>query len=267
MILFDEAMQVYHANPADGSSDIKRMEKSARLYRDGKDGICERETEALLFGIKSHMRLLEPERFAREVALKPEGMKFSTREGMAWRALQDGKLIVDHEDATHLTRMHERMPAEVRAIFARCRKEVTVRTDLDGLPVQCRPDLWDLDGCAKFDLKTIGSIDAIDRAIWSLRYDIGDRWYSRVIERETGKRVRESALIFAEKAPPYRWAIRELDLDYQALGDKAINDALAQISARNKSGCWDDAADLRDVVSPPPWMTDRVPEVTDMQEA
>jgi len=253
VIRFDEPSDVYHANAAIGSGRIRAYLRSPRLFRDHCDGICEEETDALLFGIAAHLRLLEPEAFDKTVAIKPEGMSFATTEGKAWRAQQAGRLIVKEEDANHLRRMHERMPAEVREIFARCRREVTVRTEIDGIPVQCRPDLWDLDGRRKYDLKTTKDIDDVELTVWKRGYHIQDRWYDRVILAETGKRCVESALVFVEHKPPYRWRIVDLDPDFRHMGEKAVGDALHGIAARMKSGCWDDEDDVRLLASPPEW--------------
>lgn len=267
MISFDETSNAYHDNPAIGSGDIRRMVTSPQLFRDGMDGICDRKSAALLFGIASHMRLLEPVAFARTAAIKPEGMSFATLEGKAWKAANAGKLIVSWDDAAHLKRMHDRMPDEVRRIFAACKTEVTVRTKLAGLDVQCRPDLWDMQGRRFYDLKTIDDINGIDKAIWSHRYDVQLRFYAQVIAAETGQALRQSALIFAEKSAPYRWRVVELDLDYQALADAAIKEALASIAARMKSGCWNDQSDLHDIATPPAWMESSIPVLDDDEEA
>lgn len=272
MISFDEPSDVYHANAAIGSGDIRNMLRSPRLYRDGLDGLCDRTSDALLFGIASHVFFLEPDTFAARVATRPEDTRgdFRTTAGKTWRDEQKaaGRIILDRDDFAHLQRMHERMPAEVRAIFARCRKEVTVRTTIRGLDVQCRPDLWDMAARAKWDLKTIDDLDRIDRVIWSHRYHVQDGWYSRVIAADDAARaVLTSELVFAEKAPPYRWRIIALDADYQALAERDIDEALAQILARNKSGCWDDPADLRDVASPPEWAADSLAETDDEEAA
>jgi hypothetical protein len=270
VILFDEPIDLYHANAAIGSGDVRNMITSPRLFRDAMDGLCERATAALLFGLGSHCWFLEPHKFDERVVVRPDGTDFRTKAGMAWRAENErGRVILTAAQGRDLQQMQARMPREVEAIFAACRKEVTVRAALDDgdLAVQCRPDLVDLDAGAFWDLKTIDDIEGIDRAIWSRRYDVQLRWYAMVLAAETGRPFKRSALIFVEKAPPYRWRIVELDLDYAALADAAIDEALAQIRARTKSGCWDDPADLHEIATPPPWMTDRVPEVTDMQEA
>jgi hypothetical protein len=254
VILYDEPNAAYHANAAIGSGDIRRMLRSARLYADGLEGMCGRQSDALQFGIASHMALLEPERFEREFVVKPDGMSFATKEGKAWREQQGSKSIIAAQDAECLHYMRERMPADVAAIFAACRKEVTVRVDIDGLASQCRPDLWNIDADAFYDLKTIPSIEGIDRAIWEHRLDVQLAWYRRVIATETGRPVVKSPLIFVEKAPPYRWRIVELTLDYEQMADDTVDEALAQIHARNRSGCWDDAGDLYRTVEVPKWL-------------
>lgn len=266
MIDFDETSEAYHAHAAIGSGDIRNMLRSPALFIDGIRGLCDRQTKALIFGVASHTRLLEPGAFATRVAVQPPGHGKNTTIGKAWHARYAvGKMVISESDAVHLSYMEQRMPDEVREIFARCRKEVTVRTMIGDIEVQARPDLWDIEGARKYDLKGIDCIDNIDKAIWSRRYDVQDRWYDRLIEKETGRRVAVSEIIFAEKAPPYRWRVRELDPDYRAIADRDINAALEQIRARRLSGCWDDPDGLRDIASPPRWMEDDIPTADELE--
>ena len=252
MIIYAEAADVYHANEANGSTDIRTFLRSPTLYRDCKDGLKLKDTDALLFGTASHLAMLEPQRFATSVAIKPHGMHLGHLDGKAWKARQVGKTIISGDDADHLCAMVARMPAEVRAIFARCRTEVTVRTQIDGLPVQCRFDLW---GDAEtWDLKSIDAIENIERAIYKRGYHIQKRVYQRIEEAETGKPARPFGFLFVEKAPPYRWKIVEVDADYDAIADGEIDKALHGIGARMRSGCWDDPAPLRLIATPPAWM-------------
>ncbi len=259
-IILGESSETYHANPAIGSGKIRAFLRSSRLYRDKCDGLCDEESDALLFGIASHMRLLEPHLFATSVAIKPLDMSFATKEGKAWREDQGDRLIVKDEDAQHLTRMHERMPDEVRQIFGACQKEVTVRTTIAGLDVQCRPDLWDMKANRKYDLKTIGAIEDVERSIWKLGYHIQDGWYSHVIEAATKAKPPTSKLIFVEKAPPYRWRIVSLDPDYQMMARTAIGVALRGIALCMETGNWNENPDdLHVIASPPEWATEHLP--------
>lgn len=256
MIIYDEPAEVYHAAAAIGSSDLRAYIRSPQLFRDMMDGLVQRESPALLFGTASHMALLEPERYAATVAVKPEGMSFATTDGKDWRDAHKGKLIVKAADARHLEFMHARMPAEVRKILATGKSEVTVRTNIGALACQCRVDCWDIPGRMKYDLKTIRAIESVESAIFKLGYHLQDRYYSRVIAAETGEKAPSSRLLFVESQPPYRWRIVELDLDFVYLAEAAIDEALAGIAAREKSGCWDDPADLHLVASPPAWAND-----------
>lgn len=252
MISYDEPADIYHENEAIGSTDLRNYIKSPRLFRDILDGEETKETEALLFGLASHLALLEPKRFAECVALKPKGMSFATVEGKAWRARYGtGKIIVTDDDARHLTGMHARMPAEVRAIFAALRTEVTVRTEMNDLQVQARFDLF---GPKCWDLKSIDDIANVERAIPKRGYHIQKRFYQRVLAAELKSTLVPMGFIFAEKVPPYRWRIVELDADYDAIADEAIDKALHEILARTKSGCWDDPRALHLIASPPEWM-------------
>jgi hypothetical protein len=259
VILLDEPSEVYHASGAIGSGGARSVLISPALFRDRQDGICKRDpSDALCFGIASHMALLEPDLFAHRAVVKPDGLSYATNEGKAWRRAHVGKLIVPFEKAEALRYMHQRMPSEVRAIFARCAKEVTVRTTIDGLSVQCRPDLWNQASGEKYDLKTIANIDLIDLSIYKHGYYVQDRWYDRVIKAETGVGCRRSEFIFCETVPPFRWRIVALDIDFIAMGEKAVDDALHSIKARMRSGCWDDPADLHDIASPPQWAADQI---------
>jgi hypothetical protein len=210
---------------------------------------------------------LEPEKFAALCVVKPEGLNLATKEGKAWKAEQGCKRVIQPDDFAHLRRMRERMPAEVAEILRACDKEVTVRVTVDGLNLQCRPDLWDIKGGRKFDLKTIKDVDAISGSIWKYGYHIQDRWYSHVIKQATGKKTPVSDFIFVEKQPPYRWRIVSIDPDYQTLADHQIGIALRGIAERTKSGVWSDSEDdLREIVSPPDWATEHFDLTTEDEE-
>lgn len=255
-IIYDEPAATYHANPALGSTDIRSLIKSPALFRDRMDALDERETPALLFGTASHMALLEPTRFAAECAVRPEGIDFRTTIGKQWRDDHADKIIVSQADAIHLHYMHERMPAEIRSILAAGKCEVTVRTKINAIDVQCRIDCWSGDGSVLYDLKTIGDIDYIEKSVWKYSYHIQDRWYGRVVATETDKKRPAFRFIFVEKKPPYRWRIVELDADYQMRADDAIGGALLDLEERTRTGDWADPGELRMMVSPPSWLND-----------
>ncbi len=252
MILYDETPDAYHSNVALGSGDIKAFIRSPMLFKDMQDGLENRETAAMKFGTTAHLAMLEPARFESLVVIKPEGMSFVSKEGKAWRDQQAGKVIVPYADSERLMRMRARMPQEIATMLGRAKCEVTVRTPMDGVEIQCRVDAWDEQRNVKYDLKTIAATESVERDIFKRGYHIQDRWYSLVVRTETGK-VPASRLVFVETNPPYRWRIVQLDADYNLMADAEIDRAWNGIQERRKSGDWSDPDELHLLASPPAW--------------
>lgn len=268
MISYVETAAEYHANPAIGSGDIRAFIRSPRLFRDQMDGAAPRETTAMKFGSTAHLAMLEPATYESLVVIKPEDVNFSTKEGKAWKAANGtGKIIVPFKDSGKLVGMRARMPAEVAGILGRAKCEVTVRTEIDGIAVQCRIDAWDQNKGCKYDLKTISAIENVERDIYKRGYHIQDRWYGLVLGTDLGSRKScpDSALIFVETNPPYRWRIVRLDAEYRMIADDAIDRAWIGIRERMASGKWDDD-DIHLLASPPPWMAEDDDE-TDEEDA
>jgi hypothetical protein len=73
----------YRSSPAVAQSDLKEFSRSPAHYISAK---CEPQesTPALILGTLIHAAVLEPESEP-QYHVKPEGMKFSTKEGIAWR--------------------------------------------------------------------------------------------------------------------------------------------------------------------------------------
>lgn len=104
------------------------------------------------------------------IAIKPNGMKFSTTEGIAWRAAQAGKTIIKEDDSEALEATLPRI-REALACFTEAPKfQVTLRGEIAGLQVQTRPDV--VIGNRIPDLKYVNSeaFDKFDRQFPSSRY-------------------------------------------------------------------------------------------------
>ena len=254
----------YAAYPALRSGMVRDFIKSPLLYKDRLDGIAPRkESRALEFGSASHMRIMEPARFAAEMIARPETYTNAKGETKPWNmnatvcqeavaaARESGLIMLPQDDMSRLQMMQQRMPETVASIFGRGEAEVVVRSVLRGLECQVRVD-W-LYGVVFQEFKTIRDIDRIDQAIASYGYHLQFRFYQRVLDQHLGARS-TGRIIFAETSAPYRWRVVELDLDYVAAADAAIDAALDGIAARRKSGCWDDPEDIHYLASPPSWM-------------
>lgn len=253
MIIFNESAKDYHANPALGSSLLRDFMKSPQLYRDKVLGpVPNEETEAMRFGTLFHLAVLEPERFADEVAVKPDGLSFATKEGKAWREDHAHKQVVSHDNYEKILKMTSRMPRSVRKLLSDGLSEVVFRNVLSGIDSQCRADYWQQSYGTCYDLKTIRDIDDIDSSIYNRKYHVQARFYQRVIGAEFGQ-MPQFRLIFAETSAPFRWRIVILDSDYAKMADDEINDALRGIAQCEKDGDWSDEQQGIMLASPPAW--------------
>lgn len=261
MIIYDEPAKDYHANPAIGSSLVRSFLKSPQLFDDIRHGTAQVETPALIYGTNFHTLMLEPERWHAAVAIKPDGMSFATKDGKAWRDEHAYQTIVSFADAVHLNRMRERMPAKVAALINGFKTEVTIRNSIKGIATQCRFDVFgELYSGTRVDLKSIDDIDHCEVAVRKHGYHIQQAWYQRVEAAETKQAARPFLFVFAEKKPPYRWRIVELDADYQAIGEQAVDDALSGIADCMELRTWNDTGPQHQIISPPEWMMGDITE-------
>lgn len=251
----------YHAHPAIGSSQAKLMLRSRRLFKDELDGLVKhKESRAFQFGTAAHAKFLQPELFGTMVATGPVNEKTGkpygteTKSFAEWYAQNPGKIILGEQDIADLDMMAQRMPDEVRYVLE-CpgEAEVSFIHQAGLIQVKARPD-W-LTGDTIYDLKTIGNMDDSEKHINKYLYWFSHAWYRSVVKLSTGNGFR-FRFVFAEKSPPYRWRIIDLDLDWVIWADQQVASVIRQIQACTASGDWSDDGQVCQMVSRPAWETD-----------
>lgn len=257
-VIYDEPMDAYHTNEAIGSGDLRAFMRSPRLYMDQRLGIGgKKESAALSLGTLAHMYFLEPDRFAKEVVMKPEGHDGRTKEGKAWNEANAGRTTISVADQQVLDILKTRMPIFVETILGMSdgKAEVTYRAEVDGVMCQCRAD-WqfaDEDGSlAIYDLKTCQNVDEAAKSVWDYGYHIQQEFYRRVIRECTGKRP-AFGFLFCETQSPYRWRIVMLDDTLVRHANEKIGYALAGIQHCIETDDWSDTSPLQQTVSAPKW--------------
>lgn len=258
MIIENEPNEAYHINPAISSTEAKLYLECPRLMKDKLDGIYKyKSTSAFELGTIYHRAVLEKEERFADVAVRPEGLKLNTKEGIEWKSKQSGKVIVKHEEIEGLKHSLNRMPDEIAEIFSIGKPETTIRVDnnidKNGPQWQCRPD-WLVDDCI-YDLKSIDNYNDIDKHIAKFGYYISCGWYRAVYRLDTGRFPRFFKFIFCEKKPPYRWAIRSIDT-FIWLGeiDAKIDSLFNEITYSHLHNYWPDESTLEEVVMQPEYM-------------
>lgn len=253
-------MDVYHANAAVGSSDLRAFIKSPRLYMDQRLGIGgKKESAALDFGTLAHMYFLEPGRYAKEVITKPEGHDGRTKEGKAWNEANAGRMVISMVDQQVLDVLKVRIPIEVHGILSdpAGQAEVTYRADLEGVTCQCRAD-WQVpshfdETMDVYDLKTCQNVDDAATSVWEWGYHIQQEFYRFVIRAATKAKLPRFAFIFCETKPPYRWRVVRLDDALIRNAQEKIGFALAGIRNCIESDEWSDTSPVCLTVSAPGW--------------
>jgi len=102
----------YHATPAASKSFLHEL-----LIRTPAHAITPtKETPALVDGSAIHCAVFEPVRFREEYIQKPDGMKFSTKEGKAWKEEADktGKIILSTDLYNNCLAMSKAVHAHLR---------------------------------------------------------------------------------------------------------------------------------------------------------
>lgn len=254
MIKHNEPMASYLADPALGSSRAKLALKSLRLFKDAEDGIyAPKDKGHFQVGTLIHMRALEPERFAKCVTAtgpinEKTGFPYGrdTKAFAAWQAENPDVMVVEE----WTTILLDRMPPEVKALLTDGEAEVSVYAEnfLQVLAAKCRPDY--LKDTTIIDIKTCNDVDDAERIIYRLKYWFSHAWYRMVMKHVTGK-THHFRFVFAEKNPPYRWRIVDLDADYSMWAEDQVSKTVENLGFAASQNNWDDDGDLYMMASRP----------------
>lgn len=147
----------YHAIDAWGSSALKAMRRGppARVVWERESE--SKDTDATILGTAVHCKLLTPDLYAANYAVKPEGMSFATKEGKAWRDDPEraGRILLSHDVGAQVDQIVEALLSNKRVndSLGSAGREVSFVWDCSVTGERCkgRPDWFD-DECI-YDLK------------------------------------------------------------------------------------------------------------------
>lgn len=177
------------------------------------EGEREQETAAIRFGTIMHRALLEPDTYRVGFHVRPEGMKFTTKDGIAWQAEHADKPVITLIEAKQIDQMvwnvHSHPFAKRLLAGGICEQSIFV---IDGNETLRKSRLDMLTkGNAIPDIKTTesASLDNFERNISRYRWHVQAAYYIdncklAGIDKET------FFYIAVEKTPPY--AVRCLQL-------------------------------------------------------
>lgn len=211
-------------------------------YKAYIDGLLRVETTpAMRIGQMIHRAILEPETVSGAWVVKPEGMKFTTKEGKEWQAAQTLPIITSQEADT-INGMRESVWAHpaVKQVLANAKTECSLfANDENGMLRKARIDALPESGNVIVDIKSCQSADPdlMAKSVVSYRYDVQAAYYLDIC-RLLGLDKSEFLFVCVEKTAPYAVAVYALDQDAIAWGRKQYQRDLAAIADCESKDHW-----------------------------
>jgi hypothetical protein len=192
-----------------------------------KTGMVQREeTEAMRLGSITHRAILEPETMAEAYHIKPDGMKFSTKEGKEWQAAHEDKPIVSSDHDKSVKRMRDAVwnhPLAKRLLNGATTEQCFFAADDKNVVRKGRMDAVPKSGNTIVDLKTCESADPEEfgKKVHQYRYHCQAAWYLK-LAKLCGLDRKEFVFICVEKSAPYCVACYTLEPQAIELGERLI---------------------------------------------
>lgn len=224
------------------NSDLKWIARSPLHFRAHMDGLIpDEETDALTIGSITHRACLEPETMDGAFHVKPEGMKFTTKDGIAWRDSHQDRPILSAGDSDSVRGMSAAVQAHPMAkrLMADADFERSLFADDDALLLKGRFDILPRSGNVIADLKTCenASLEEVEKTIGRYGYYRQAAFYVRVANM-LGLDRQAFVFIFVEKTPPYAVACYQLADEVVRAGTALIERDLAVLRECEASGVW-----------------------------
>lgn len=252
--IHDLSFADYLAHPGYGSSDLKTFRAgppaAVQWRRNNRF-----QTDATRIGSAAHCRILTPQDFARDYAIKPEGMEFRSAENKAIRDmwLAEGRTILSAEEAdkvdsvtdafflkmeaatslgrARLIEIYEDETPQIElSVFWRCRES--------GLLRKCRPD-W-FEGSFTYDLKVTIAADKGEDRLSYLAHCYG--WLNQAAGARAGLLAngvdcKGARLVLVSPNPPHNVWLLELsegDCDFLELENENTCRAMAECERKGE---------------------------------
>lgn len=259
--------EAYHADPAIGSSGLKKFSECPAIYQDAyiaEDRAPFKETGALRIGSFAHVRLLEPDRFLNEYAIAPEmavvnkGKKNEETKPMTrvhgdWKAfeekaLNEGRsalLFSEFRQAEAMALKIANDPLASRMLVGGHEEMSFFAKDPEtGLMLKARPDylvkLNDF-GTVLVDYKTTG-VSLGNKKQSDLAFNLGRHiqasHHKRVTELATNSTINEVVYITQMQERPYLVRVFRMLPEGIAIGDDMCREYLRGIADCQATDNW-----------------------------
>jgi hypothetical protein len=262
--IFAAPDDVYRAAPEVSQSMLKLLRRSPAHLQASLTEPPKPSTEAQILGNITDYALLEPFKFKDSYHVRPEGMKFTTTEGKAWKAAHSDRPIIYPEDELAIKSMIESVLSHKiagriieqgfsqPAVF--CHERITGvlrkgRLDKLLLDTAKRPVIADLKTCEN------GSPRMFANAVAKFWYHCQGAYYSDILRDLIGESP-FFPFISIEKTPPYACTVYQLDSDSMDAGRKQYQADLELFARCRDSGIWPSYSNEIETIRLPKWALD-----------
>ena len=263
-ILYDLAELEYHARPELSSTGARLLLEAPAKFKYRMDHPQEGK-RAFDVGTAAHTKILGVGSGLVEYPdehLTPSGNVSTKAATVLWAEEQRsaGLTPVSPDDIAAVDAMAESVLAHPKArelLEAKGHREVSVVSEIDGVPVRARLDgLVELEGMTGLDLKTTrktADVEGFARTSSDLGYFIQEAWYREAIEAE-GVPLDRFVFITVEKEPPYLVGVTVQDIIFQMMGKAATAEARRRYRHGMETGEWPGYSQEIEPAAPPAWM-------------
>jgi exodeoxyribonuclease VIII len=224
---------------------------AAYLYGLGKE-----ETPAMRFGTIVHRALLEPDTYKEGFHVKPEKMRFTTKDGMAWQGEHADLPIVTQTESEQIDAMVSSVHCHpfAKRLLAGCTPEQSLFVeDAHGTLRKSRLDAL-TKGSTIPDIKTTESaaLDQFERNVSRYRYHVQAAYY---LDNCKLAGIDKQAFFFivVEKVQPYLVRCLQLNSDVIEYGRNLYQRDIQIYRNCLESGQWPGWGDSYDEVALPSW--------------
>ncbi len=215
-------------------------------------------TAAMRFGTLTHRAIFEPDTVKDAFYVKPDGMKFTTKDGKSWQDEHNDRPIISAEDSFSIMKMIAAVHGHPIAsrLLANARFEASIfAEDEHGTLRKARTDILPAGGNILPDLKTCDSAapDDFTKSIGNYGYHRQAAYYLDACKL-AGMEFSAFVLIAVEKTPPYAVACYQIEPMAVTLGRAQYERDLKTYRECVASDKWPGYPERISALSVPTWM-------------
>jgi exodeoxyribonuclease VIII len=219
-------------------------------------GLAKEETPAMRFGTIVHRALLEPDTYRQGFHVKPEKMRFTTKDGMQWQEEHADLPIVTQAESDQIDAMVSSVHCHpfAKRLLAGCQPEQSIFVeDPHGTLRKSRLDALTR-GNVIPDLKTAESaaIDFFERNVSRYRYHVQAAYYLDNC-RLAGIEKEAFFFIVVEKTAPYLVRCLQMNSDVIEYGRRLYQHDIAIYRQCLETGLWPGWPEPYDEIGLPQW--------------